>query len=419
MSTLNLFFLLAVFLVVAAFFAAAETALLALPRLRLRRLARQSTLFRQTLENPHRVLVGLLLGSTLANVAATSVSALLVNRLLGHSLPLVALLALQILSMSFILLVFCEVAPKTYALEHGERFAVRMAPLLRLVGTVLRPAVDLLEGVSRAGARLFGGQTATAVGLEDLKTLIEEGKLRGSLTAEEAWLFEGAFRLRGRTAGAVMTSRADLVMAPAEASTADLIDLVNLSGHSRIPVHEGTVDRVVGIVEANDLLPFLHADAPPRRAREVARPAFLVSRTRPVDALLADMQREGVQMVVVANDARQALGVVTVEDILEEIVGDIRGELEEEEPAVRLLENGDAVVRGNVRVSDVNHMLGTTLPSEDGRTMESLAREMWKEPLSEGDEVKAPGGARLVIESLVGSRVWSMRVKPRRGKAAA
>jgi len=110
---------------------------------------------------------------------------------------------------------------------------------------------------------------------------------------------------------------------------------------------------------------------------------------------------------------------VTVEDILEEIVGDIRGELEEEEPAVRLLENGDAVVRGNVRVSDVNHMLGTTLPSEDGRTMESLAREMWKEPLSEGDEAKAPGGARLVIESLVGSRVWSVRVKPARGKAAA
>lgn len=419
MSTLNLLFLLAVFLVVAALFAAGETGLLALPRIRLRRLARQKTLFRQTLDNPHRVLVGLLLGSTLANVAATSVSALLVNRLFGHSLPLAALLALQVLSMSFILLVFCEVAPKTYALEHGERFAVRMAPLLRLLGTVLRPFVNLLEGVSQASARLFGGQAGTAVGVEDLRTLIEEGKLRGSLTAEEAWLFEGAFRLRGRTASGVMTPRADLVVAPAEATTSELIDLVTLSGHSRIPVHEGTVDRIAGIVEATDLLPFLQSDAPPRRAREIARPAFLVSPTRPVDALLADMQREGVQMVVVANDTRQALGVVTVEDILEEIVGDIRGELEEEEPAVRLLENGDAIVRGNVRVSDVNHMLGTTLPSEDGRTMEVLARELWREPLSEGDEVAAPGGNHLVIESLVGSRVWSVRVKPPRGRAAA
>jgi putative hemolysin len=418
-STLNLFFLLLVFLVLAGLFAAGETALLAMPRIRLRRLARQKTLFRQTLDNPHRVLVGLLLGSTLANVAATSVSALLVNRLFGHVLPLAALLALQVLSMSFILLVFCEVAPKTYALEHGERFAVRLAPLLRVVSTVLGPLVNLLEGVSRAGARLLGGQAASAVGVEDLKTLIEEAKLRGSLSSEEAWLFEGAFRLRGRTASAVMTSRADLVMAPAAATTGELIDLVTLSGHSRIPIHEGTVDRIVGIVEATDLLPFLQSDAPSRQAREIARPAFLVAPTRPVEGLLADMQREGVQMVVVANDARQALGVVTVEDILEEIVGDIRGELEEEEPAVRLLENGDAIVRGNVRVSDVNHMLGTTLPSENGRTMEALARELWREPLTEGDEAPAPGGGSLVIESLVGTRVWSVRVKPPRGRAAA
>ncbi|HEV8480402.1 MAG TPA: hemolysin family protein [Candidatus Eisenbacteria bacterium] len=419
MSNLNLFFLLAGFLVLAALFAAGETALLALPRLRLRRLARQATLFRQTLDHPHRVLVGLLLGSTLANVAATSVSALLVNRLLGHSLPLAALLALQVFTTSFVLLVFCEVAPKTYALEHGERFAVRLAPLLRIVSTVLRPAVNLLEGVSRAAARLFGGQGPALVGVEDLKTLLEEGKLRGSLTAEEAWLFEGAFRLRGRTAGAVMTARADLVMAPSEATTHDLIELVNVSGHSRLPVYEGTVDRIVGVVDVNDLLPFLNAEAPAKRAREIARPAFLVSPTRPVEALFADMQREGVQMVVVANDKRQSLGVVTVEDILEEIVGEIRGELEEEEPAVRLLENGDAIVRGNVRVSDVNRMLGTTLPSENGRTIEALARDLWREPLSEGDETETPGGNRLLIESLVGSRVWSVRVKPPRPKASA
>jgi len=317
------------------------------------------------------------------------------------------------------LLVFCEVAPKTYALEHGERFAVRMAPLLRLVGTVLRPAVNLLEGVSRGAARLFGGQAPAVVGIEELKTLLEEGRLRGSLSAEETWLFEGAFRLRGRSAGAVMTARADLVMAPSEATTHDLIELVNVSGHSRLPVYEGTVDHIVGIVDVNDLLPFLHAEAPARRAREIARPAFLVAPTRPVEALLTDMQREGVQMVVVADDARQSLGVVTVEDILEEIVGEIRGELEEEEPAVRLLENGEAIVRGNVRVSDVNRMLGTTLPSENGRTIEALARDLWREPLSEGDETETPGGNRLVIESLVGSRVWSVRVKPPKARGSA
>ena len=175
---------------------------------------------------------------------------------------------------------------------------------------------------------------------------------------------------------------------------------------------------MIGIAEAHDLLAHLHEAAPPRRGREIAHPPFFVSPMRSVDALLTDMQREGIQMVVVGGDSREALGVVTVEDILEEIVGDIRGELEEEEPAVRLLENGDAIVRGNVRVTDVNRVLGTTLPSDDGRTMESLARELWQEGVSEGDEIVAPGGGRMVIESLVGARVWSVRIRPA-GKIAA
>jgi CBS domain containing-hemolysin-like protein len=421
-SNLNLILLLAAFLVAAAFFAASETALFALPRLRLRRLARLrgrwSGLFRETFDHPHRVLVGILFGSTLANVAATSVGALLVNRLLGESMPLAALVALQVLSMSFILLVFCEVAPKTYALQHGEKFALILAPVLRLVGTVLRPIVDLLEGVAGVGARLLGAQSATVVGVEDLKRLIEEGRLRGSLTNEEARLFEGAFRLRGRTAADVMTARADLVMAPAEATTTDLIELVNLSGHSRIPIYEGTLDRVIGVAEAHELLAHLHEAAPARRAREIAHPPYIVAPGRGVDSLLRDMQREGIQMVVVGGSSGEALGVVTIEDILEEIVGDIRGELEEEEPAVRLLENGDAIVRGNVRVADVNRVLGTTLPSDDGATMEVLAHSLWSDTPGEGDEAPAPGGGRLAIESMVGSRVWSVRIRPARKVAA-
>ena len=422
MSNLNLLLLLAAFLVAAAFFAAGETALFALPRLRLRRLSRQrgrwSGLFRETLDHPHRVLASILFGSTLANVAATSVGALLVNRLLGTSVPLAGLVALQVLSMSFILLVFCEVTPKTYALEHGEKFALALAPFLRLVGTALRPVVDVLEGVAAAGARLLGAQSAAVVGVEDLRRLIEEGRLRGSLTEEEGKLFEGAFRLRGRTAADVMTARADLVMAPAEATTGDLIELVNLSGHSRLPVYEGTLERIVGIADAHELLAHLHEGAPPRRARDIARPPFIVSAGRGVDSLLRDMQREGVQMVVVDGPAGEALGIVTIEDILEEIVGDIRGELEEEEPAVRLLENGEAIVRGNVRVADVNRVLGTTLPSDDGNTMEALARSLWRETPAEGDEVPAPGGGRLAIESMVGPRVWSVRVRPARRSAA-
>jgi CBS domain containing-hemolysin-like protein len=416
-SSLNLVLLLGAFLVLSAFFSAGEAALFGLPRLRLRRLARHgagSGLFRQVLETPHRVLVGILLGNTLANVAATALAALLLHHWAGDRLTLGGLVAVQVLATSFVLLVLCELAPKTYALEHGERFALRLAPPLRLAGSLLKPFVRLLEALSRGTARLFRGPPAGSAAVEDLRTLIEEGERRGSLTPEEGRLFAGAFRLRVRTAADVMTPCADLVAAPAAARVSEVIELANLARHSRIPVYDGALGRIVGVVEARDLLPFRLGEGEDRTAREAARPPFFVPADLPVEVLLRQMQRERVRLVVVGGEGREALGIVTIEDILEEVVGDIRGELEEEEPAVRLLDDGSALVRGDVRVSDVNRLIGTALASGDGETVEGLVRRLWAQPPSEGEEKTAAGGDVLGIESLVGARVWSVRV--RRGR---
>jgi putative hemolysin len=119
--------------------------------------------------------------------------------------------------------------------------------------------------------------------------------------------------------------------------------------------------------------------------------------------------------VVVATGPQEAVGIVTVEDILEEVVGDIAGEFEEDEPAVRMVDDDSALVRGDVRVSDVNRLLGTTLPSEGQESVEALVRKLWRETPAEGEEATAPGGDRLGIESLVGTRVWSVRVRRGRG----
>jgi CBS domain containing-hemolysin-like protein len=324
----------------------------------------------------------------------------------------------QVLATSFVLLVFCELAPKTYALEHGERFAVRLAPALRLVGSLLWPFARVLEGVAHLATRRIGGPPGGGAAVDDLMTLIEEGGRRGSLTPDERQLFAGAFRMESRTAADVMTRRADLVAAPADARSADLVELVNLSGHSRLPVYEGTLERVIGVVESRDLLPFVLGTAPDRSARDIARPPFYVPPARPVEELLRHMQRERVQLVVVAGEGREALGIVTVEDLLEELVGEIADEFDDDEPAVRLLDDGGALVRGDVRVSDVNRLLGTTLPSGDEESVEGLVRRLWRETPSEGEEVAAPSGDRLGIESLVGSRVWSVRVRRASGNGS-
>jgi CBS domain containing-hemolysin-like protein len=412
-SSIELLPLLAVFLVLAAFFAAGETALFALPRLRLRRLARHGAgaeLFRNVLDAPYRVLVWILLGNTLANVAATAVMALFFHRWLGDRWGLVPLVAVQVLVTSFLLLVLCELTPKTYALAHGERFALRLAPLLRLVGAGLGPVARVLERVAHAATRLLGGPAPAGATVEDLRALIDDGTRRGVLTPDEARLFEGAFRLRQRTAAHVMTPRADLVAAPETATTAELVELFNLSGHSRLPIYEGTLGRVVGVVEAADLISTVLGDEPQQSARARMRPPFFVAPERVVEDLLRDMQRDRVRLVVVAR-GQEALGIVTVEDILEEIVGEIESEYHADEPAMRLLDDDSAVVRGDVRVRDVNRLFGTALPSAGDESMEALVRSLWPEMPSDGEERAAPGGERLSVESSVGSRVWSVRVR--------
>jgi CBS domain containing-hemolysin-like protein len=415
MSNGTLLTLLVIFLLLSALFSGTETALFAVPRARLRRLAGRggilSHVFRRVLEVPHRILVGILLGNTLASVAATAVGVILLERLLDPYLPPWGILIIQMLAMSFVLLVFCEIGPKTHALEHRESASRQMAFFYRMVGPLLSPFAAGLEGFSHGATRLFAGGSRGGVSVEDLQLLIEEGERTGSLTPEEGRLFSGAFHLRQLSTADVMTHRADLVTAPVENTTDELIELVNASGRTRIPVYERTVDHIVGIIESGDLLPYALEAEKTGTARDVMRPTHMVPPSRSLEELLLNMQRQRLQIVVVAKPSGESLGIVTLEDIVEIIVGDIQGEFEQEEAAVRLLEDGAAIVHANVQITDVNRLLGTSLPSENGGTVESLVRSLWRESPSEGEKKTAPGGDTLIIESMVGPRVWSVRVQ--------
>jgi magnesium and cobalt transporter len=286
-----------------------------------------------------------------------------------------------------------------------------MAFFLRLVRPLLRPFAAALEGIAHGATRLFAGGSSGGVSVEDLQLLIEEGEKQGSLTPEEARLFSGAFHLRQLSAADVMTHRADLVSAPVESTAAELIDLVSTSGRSRIPVYERTLDHIVGIVESGDLMPYVLDPSKSGTGRAIMRPPLLIPPSRSLEELLLNMQRQRLQIVVAAKPSGETLGIVTLEDIIEVVVGDIQGEFEEEEAAVRLLEDGAAVVHANVQVTDVNRLLGTALPSDNGGTVENLVHRLWPESPNEGDERTAPSGDRLLIESMVGPRVWSVRVR--------
>jgi len=408
--------LLAIFvgsIALSALFSATETALFAVPRSRLRRLAARSgglsDLLRRVAERPQRVFAGVLLANTFAAVAAAASLALIWQRWLGTTLAPNALLALQVVTVTFLLLVLGELAPKTYALARGETAALRLAGFLRFAEPVLRPAAFVVGAAALFLTRLAGGGRAEPAA-EELQALIEEGRKSGAFSEHEARILSGAFRLRRRAAADVMIPRADLIAAPVESTAAELVEVLGATGHSRIPIYEGTLDRIVGVVEASDLLPFVLDRSQTGTARELLKPPVVVPPTRSLEELLIAMQRQRLQFALVAAPNGEALGIVSLEDVVEELVGEIESEFDAPEASVRVVGPGEALVRGNVRVSDLNRLLGTHLPSENGSTVEALVSSMWTGPPSEGESRRAAAGETLTVESMVGGRVWSVRV---------
>jgi CBS domain containing-hemolysin-like protein len=415
MSSHNLVLLFTALLGLSFVFAATEIALFSVPRARARRHAQEAgvvgDVFRRLLDTPHSILVQILLGNTLINVAATSVAAVLLDRAVrGIGAPEWLLVGAQTIGLTALLLVLCEMTPKTLAFERNEQMAPLFARVYAVLRPVLAPVARALEGLAGAVARMVQAGRSEPLTADELETLVEVGAREGTLNPEESRLFRGAFRFGERTAGEILVPRADVVAIAADAPVADALVLMGAARHARIPAYEGTLDRVVGVLYAKDLVAWTLADPGDRTVRALLRPPFVVPAGMGLEALLRSFQAQRVHLAVVADPAGRALGVVTLEDVLEEIVGEIEDEFEEEEPAFRPLGEGAGIFLGTVRVGEANRLLGVSMPGRAGETLAGLFERLRPEAPAEGETLEVDG-ARLTVEAATGRRVWSMRVE--------
>ncbi len=415
MTSLNQLFLFGALCVLSFLFSATEIALFAVPRVRARRLSQEpgivGEVFRRLLDAPHRVLVQILLGSNLVNIAATAVAAVLLDRAVrGLDLSEWIVIGAQTVLLTAFMLVACEVTPKTIALERNEQVAPWFARLYAVLRPLLAPGARFLEGIVDAVARLFRSGPTEPLTADELETLVEVGAREGTLNLEESRLFRGAFRFGERTAGEIMVPRADVLMVEAGAPVRDAVTLIADRRRTRLPVYERTLDRVVGVLYAKDLLPWTMEDPGGQEVRMVMRPPFFTPADTGLQALLRAFQAERVHLAVIADREGRALGIVTLEDVLEEIVGEIVDEFEEEEPAFRPLGESAGVFLGSVQVSEANRLLGVALPALPGETLAGLCGRLHPEALVEGESFSVDG-ARVVVEAVTGRRAWSVRVE--------
>ncbi len=369
MSILGDLLFIAVLTALEGFFVAAEIALVSIRRSRVDQLVeerrRGAARVRRLIDDPGRFLAVSQLGLTMIGFFASAYAAVsLVDSLAGllREIPAlagsadgIALIAVTVL-LALFTIVFAELVPKTLALAHPEQFATSLGGPIDILARVLGPLISVLTGVTRAITGALGVDVTkkSQITAEELRLIVERGGDEGVLEAEEEQMIHAVIELGERRVHEVMVPRIDIVGMEADVDLETAVDRIIDGGHSRLPVWEGSVDQVLGILYAKDLLPFLKAASGERPSvRALLRAPVLVPESLTIDDLLHEFQRRKVHIAIVLDEYGGTAGLVTIEDLLEEIVGEIQDEYDEEEEMVVRLDDDRVRFDGRASVDDI------------------------------------------------------------------
>src|SRR3954447_2640707 len=317
--------------------------------------------------------------------------------------------------LSLFTIVFGELVPKTLALAHPEAFALALARPVDIIGRIFRPVVAVLTAMTRTISRALGADVTSEAQItaEELRLIVERGGEQGILEAEEEQMINAVIELGDRRLHEVMVPRIAIVGLSAAASLEDAIDMVVDEGHSRIPVYEDSIDQVLGILYAKDLLPFLKSSSDaPSNLRAMLRTPVFVPESMTIDDLLHEFQRRKVHIAIVLDEYGGTAGLVTIEDLLEEIVGEIQDEYDVEEPLVERLDEHSARIDGRASVDDLLDIWDLKLQLEDEDEYDTVGGLVYHRVggiPQPGDEVNVDG-LRLTVESTDGRRVAKVLV---------
>jgi putative hemolysin len=418
---------IAVLIGINAVFVAAEIALVTVRRSRIRQLsdegdARAKRVGRMT-DRPGRMLATIQLGITFIGfLAAAFAGASIAGNLadwfreigpLATSADIFALLVVTLV-VSLVTIVFGELVPKTLGMAHAERYALTLARPMEVLGRVLGPVVWFLTTVTHRVTRLLGvqGVPDDSITAEELRILVERGGEQGTIEAEEEQMIGGVLELGEQRAHEVMVARVDMVSLAVDASLSEIVEVIVSEGHSRIPVYDGNIDNIVGLLYAKDLLPYLVGEDRPPSIRRLLRTPLFVPESMLVDDLLRSLQRRRVHIAVVLDEHGGTAGLVTIEDLLEEIVGEIQDEYDEEEPMIVALGEHDARIDGRADVDDMLEHFDTTLEGDDQEEFDTVGGLVYHYiggVPKVGDKFTVDG-LELTVEATDGRRVRTVHV---------
>jgi len=389
--------------VFSAFFSGSETALTAIDRLRVRYLVEKerkgAARLERLLERPERLLSAILVGNNLVNIAASVFATTLFVTWFGDRGQL-----LTIVVLTPLLLLFAEVLPKTYAAHHPERVSFLVLRPILLIMWLLTPVVWLVSTTSRLVTRLLSSDAERPIISEDeIRTMISVGEQAGVVAEEQHRMLHGVFELSQIRVRDVMISRTEVVGIEVSTPFIKVLEQVQQARHSRFPVYEESLDNIIGIIHSKEILNYVHRPEE-FSLRQLARAPYFVPETKRIENLLQSFRKRHVHLAVVVDEYGGVEGIVTLEDVVEEIVGEIQDEYDAEEVMFRDLGDGRYLVDATVSLRLVNRHFGLALDELHATTLAGFVMRTLGSIPHEGDRCNWKG-VGFIVRKMVDRRI--------------
>ena len=410
-TTLIQVLILVILLMGSGFFSASETSLISLSKIRVRHMQEEgvkgANLVASLMDNPNKLISSILVGNNVVNIAATSISTSLFISLLGpEGVPVATLV------MTILVLIFGEITPKTIAANNSEKVAIFVSKPIKVIIFFLTPIVWIFNLITSVIFKLLGVENKNNqpyITEEELKTMVNVSHEEGVLEIEERQIINNVFQFGDMQAKEAMVQRLDMVAINIEDSYNEIIEMFKNEKLSRMPVYNDSIDDIIGILNIKDVIFLSDKEIQNFNIQDYIRDPFFTYEFKKITQLLEEMKVEKTQMAIVVDEYGGTSGLITIEDLVEVIVGDIEDEYDEEDDEIIVIKEDEYVVEGSTKISDVNDLIGVKLESEEfdsigGFIIGHLRR------LPEENEVIQVDDIKFCIESLDKNRIKKIRI---------
>jgi len=403
-------------IILIAILSSTEVAFISLNRIRLRHLIEKgdkNAVIAQKVRDKHdRLFSAVILSGNLFTVLATSVGTALAITLLGEDTGII----FATVAMTILTVVFGELAPKTFAVTHAERISLAMARPIELYIKAISPLVFIFNKLSNFIIRVFGGEIRQAPQLlteEEMMSMIKIGEEEGAIEKEEKEMLHKVFAFGDKRVTEAMVPRTEIVAIAEEACVSDILTMVEDKGYSRYPVIKETVDNITGVLYIKDIIRTMSKEKVPPETpiKNFVRDAYYIPESKMVTALLDDMQKNKFQIAIVVDEHGGTAGLITLEDIMEEIVGALQDEFEalEAEKEVEIVDERTFVVSGSTGMDEINALIGVDLDEEEYHTVGGFAFGLFGHLPKVGEQVRYHDLRFLILE-MDGKKIEKIKI---------